>query len=51
MKETNRGKTWHTSYSLIKEYPVLGVGIGDVKDSLSKIYLEEEYKEADGKIK
>jgi O-antigen ligase len=43
LTETNRSKTWKASFSLVKEYPVLGVGIGDVKDSISKIYLEEEY--------
>ena len=43
MEETDRGKAWQASFSLIKEYPVLGLGIGDIRDSLSKLYLEEEY--------
>ncbi|MBA7570037.1 hypothetical protein ES708_11782 [subsurface metagenome] len=43
LKESDRGKAWQTSFSLVKEYPILGLGIGDVKDSLSRLYMEEEY--------
>jgi len=39
-ESTDRGKTWEASLLLIKKNPVFGVGIGDVKDSMTGKYLE-----------
>jgi O-antigen ligase len=44
-ESTDRGKTWETSYLLIREHPVLGVGIGDVKDEMINKYNELDYFE------
>jgi len=43
IENTDRGKTWHASISLIRKNPALGLGIGDVVDSLTRLYLEENY--------
>jgi len=43
IENTDRGKTWHASFILLGKYPVFGLGIGDVKDSLSELYIEEDY--------
>ena len=39
-KTTDRGKTWQAAYLLISENPILGVGIGDVKDTMTRKYRE-----------
>jgi O-antigen ligase len=35
---------WSASIDVIKRNPVLGVGNGDIKDELSKVYAEHNYK-------
>lgn len=39
-ESTDRGKTWEASWLLITENPILGVGVGDVRESLTGKYLE-----------
>lgn len=40
---------WETSFSLIRLYPLIGVGTGDVKDELSNIYDEKLKENSKGK--
>ena len=42
-ESTDRGRTWEASFLLIKNNLVFGVGIGDVKDSMTAKYLELDY--------
>ena len=35
---------WSASIDVIKQNPILGVGNGDIKDELSKVYAERNYK-------
>ena len=39
--------SWNASLEVIKSNPIFGVGTGDVKDELSKIYLENNFTKAD----
>ena len=43
IENADRGKTWDASFRLIQEHPVLGLGVGDVKDSLTNFYHKESY--------
>lgn len=38
-----RGLIWASAFSLIKTYPITGVGAGDVQDELQKYYLDHDY--------
>ncbi len=35
---------WDASIRIIKKHPIIGVGGGDIKDELSKIYKKRDYK-------
>ncbi|MFC2098668.1 O-antigen ligase family protein [Bacteroidota bacterium] len=45
IEKTDRGKTWYVSAKLIGENPLLGLGIGDVVDDLTRAYHDEGYFE------
>ncbi|MCB0481200.1 MAG: O-antigen ligase family protein [Flavobacteriales bacterium] len=35
---------WNSAWTLIKENPILGVGTGDIKDELIRLYTENQYE-------